>query len=500
MSIQLTALLSGLSPISVTGNPEGMRIRSVEYDSRKAGAETLFVCLPGARFDGHSFAAQVYAKGCRVFLCERALPELPADAVQIRVGNARRELAVLAKIFYENAADRLKIIGITGTKGKTTSAILLARILNDSGVRCAYVGSNGVVIGDRRYETANTTPESLELHKYFKLMTDDGTTHVVMEVSSQALLHYRVLGLSFETVIFTNLSPDHIGTGEHSSFEEYRDAKRLLFTDYPSKTVVFNADDPASPYMTEAYPGRKLSFGLHPSADFSAERIAPFRSSTALGVDFLCRHDGKTTPIRLRAPGNFSVYNGLCAVAAASLFGIQPQEAASVLKNASINGRFEIVDALDGVTFLLDYAHNGLSLTSALRVLREYAPARLICVIGSIGGRAQNRREELARAASELADYVVLTSDNPDYEDPEDILRDMTRYFDPRHPHEVVVDREEAVRRAVRMAKEGDIVLFAGKGHETYQLIRGEKIPFSEREIILEEAAALRREPALNRY
>lgn len=491
MSIQLTTLLSALSPVDIAGDTEGISIEKIEYDSRKAGGGMMFVCLPGVRFDGHSFAAQVYENGCRVFLCERRLEALPSDAVQIMVENTRLALSDLAKVFYDNAADRLKIIGVTGTKGKTTTSILISNILNGAGVKCAYIGSNGVTIGGKHYETVNTTPESLELHRFFRMMVDDGTTHVVMEVSSQALMHYRVRGLRFEAVLFTNLSPDHIGTGEHASFEEYRDAKRLLFTEYESKTAIFNADDEFSSYMTADYMGKKVSYGIRNDADFTASDIEPFRSATALGIDFMCAHNGEIVPVRLRTPGDFSVYNGLCAIAAASVMGIGAEKAASVLKTASITGRFEIVDALDGITFLIDYAHNGLSLTSALRFLREYDPRRLICVFGSVGGRTQNRREELALAASALADYSIITSDNPDYEDPDAIIDEIMEHFDQSKPHEIITDRTEAVKKAVRIAKEGDIVLFAGKGHETYQLICGKKVPFSERQIILSEAAAI---------
>ncbi len=491
MAMELSTLLRGISPTRVMGDVAGIVINQIEYDSRKAGAGMLFVCLPGVRFDGHNFAAQVYENGCRVFLCERVIEALPSDAVQILAENARLALSRLAKVFYDNAADKLRIIGITGTKGKTTTSILISSILNGSGIPCAYIGSNGILIGGKHYETVNTTPESLELHKYFKQMVDEGTTHVVMEVSSQALMHYRVQGLSFAVVAYTNLSPDHIGTGEHASFEEYRDAKRRLFTEYESEAAVFNADDDHTEYMATGYVGRKLTYGMRNPADFTASNITPFRNETALGIDFMCANEGEIVPVRLRTPGDFSAYNGLCAIGVASLMGVSVERAASVLQSASITGRFEIVDALHGITFLIDYAHNGLSLTSALRFLREYDPARLICVFGSVGGRTQNRREELARAASALADYSIITSDNPDREDPEEIIKDIITHFDKSKSYEIVVDRTEAVRRAVHMAKEGDIVLFAGKGHETYQLINGKKVPFSERDLILTEAHAI---------
>ncbi len=490
MAIELSTLLRAVSPLRIVGETAGTVIHRIEYDSRKAAEGMLFVCLPGVRFDGHSFAAQVYENGCRAFLCERVIDALPGDAVQILVENTRLALSDLAKAFYDNAADRLKIIGITGTKGKTTTSILVASILNGAGISCAYIGSNGILIGGKHYDTVNTTPESLELHKYFKQMADEGTTHVVMEVSSQALTHYRVHGLSFEAVAYTNLSPDHIGTGEHASFEEYRDAKRLLFTDYPAKAAVVNADDGYTDYMTAAFGGKRVTYGIRTAADYMGSDILPFRSETALGIDFMCAHGGELVPVRLRTPGDFSAYNGLCAIAVAGLMGVSAEKSASVLKTASVTGRFEIVDALHGITFLIDYAHNGLSLTSALRFLREYDPARLICVFGSVGGRTQNRREELARAASALADYSIITSDNPDREDPEAIIDDIMAHFDQTKPHEIIVDRADAVRRAVRMAKEGDIVLLAGKGHEDYQLIDGKKVPFSERDLILTEAHA----------
>ncbi len=492
MSIQLTELLGGITPTSVIGETAGIVINQIEYDSRRAGEGMMFVCLPGVRFDGHNFAAQVYENGCRVFLCERVVEALPSDAVQILVENTRLSLSDLAKVFYGSAADRLKIIGITGTKGKTTTAILIASILNGAGIPCAYIGTSGIIIGGKHYETVNTTPESLELHKYFKQMLDEGTTHVVMEVSSQALMHYRVRGLKFEAVAYTNLSPDHIGTGEHASFEEYRDAKRRLFTEYESRYAIVNADDGYADHMTKGYKGKKLTYGMGTSSDFTGSGITPFRSETALGIDFVCAGGGEVTPIRLRTPGDFSAYNGLCAIAVSSVMGVSVEKAASVLRTTSITGRFEIVDALHGITFLIDYAHNGLSLTSALRFLREYDPARLICVFGSVGGRTQNRREELAKAASALSDYAIITSDNPDREDPMAIINDIMAHFDPAVPHEIIPDRTEAVRRAVRMAKEGDIVLFAGKGHENYQLIDGKKVPFSERALILEEANAIK--------
>lgn len=463
-------------------------VTGIEYDSRKAVAGTLLFCLRGAKVDGHAFAPKAYALGCRAFAVEHLL-DLPDDAAQIVVPNTRKALAEVSAEFYCRPADSLTVIGITGTKGKTTTAILIEEILSKCGIKCAYIGTNGVVIGENRYETINSTPESRELHRYFRLMLDEGFTHVVMEVSSQALDNYRVHGIGFDTVIYTNLSPDHIGLGEHASFEEYRDAKKKLFTDYGAKNVIINADDEYSDYMSSGASGTIITYGIHEKADFSASSLVPYRDKTSLGVDFSLSHGKKNMPVRLRTPGEFSAYNGLAAIAAVSVCGITPEKAADALRTISVKGRFEIVDALDGITFIIDYAHNGLSLTHALSVLRKYDPERLICVFGCIGGRTYGRRRELAEAAASLADFTVITSDNPDNEYPEDIIEDVLNYFDRRKPYTTIADREQAVRFAVRIAKKGDIVLFAGKGHEDFQLIRGERVPLCERNIILDEAA-----------
>lgn len=490
MSIKLDKLLAGY-PCRILGNPAGIEIDAVEYDSRKAKSpETLFFCMPGARMDGHDFAPALYDAGCRAFVVEREL-SLPDDAVQIVVPHARESLAHLSARFYGNPADKLKLIGLTGTKGKTTTAILIREILCSCGIPCAYIGSNGILIGDRHYETVNTTPESRELHRYFAMMVEAGVTHCIMEVSSQALNNYRVCGLTFETAVYTNLAPDHISPTEHPTFDDYRDAKRKLFTRHGARNIVYNKDDANYTCMIDGVQANLVSCGIAADADFRASDIRPYRDSTSLGIDFDVTFGGVKTGIRLRTPGEFSVYNGLEAIAVSVLCGLTVRQAADALRTISITGRFEIVDALPGITFIIDYAHNGFSLTHALEVLREYLPRRLICVFGCIGGRTQGRRKELAQASGSLADFTVITSDNPDNEDPDVIIEDVLTHFDKSKPYTTITDREEAVRFTVRIAQEGDIVLFAGKGHETYQLVAGEKVPFSEKTIIIDEASRI---------
>ena len=460
-------------------------ISAITYDSRKAAAGSLFVCLVGAWLDGHTYAASAYKNGCRAFLCEHAL-DLPADAAQIITADTRAALAVIGADFYGNPADQLHIIGITGTKGKTTTALLTAAIMTEAGLPCAYIGSNGVDIAGVHEATANTTPESLELHRLFRKMLDANVHHVVLEVSSQALRHNRVDGIPFEVVAFTNLSEDHIGPGEHPDFEDYKNAKHRLFADYQAREMIYNADDDTSEFMRISFGGHQTSYGIERAADYHGTALAQFRSETALGIDFLCEHGGSSTAVRVLSPGEFSASDALCAIALCGAFGVSPAQAAQTLAHTPVQGRFEVVEGLPGRTFIVDYSHNGLALTSALKTLRAYNPHKLLCVFGSVGGRTQVRRRELAEAAGAFADYSIITSDNPDFEPPEDVIKEIASHMPEGAPYTCITDRRDAIRAAIGMAEDGDIILFAGKGHEDYQLIEGKKVHFVEREIIQE--------------
>lgn len=480
----LSKLFEAIDYTVLSGNAGKVSVDRIEYNSRKVNPGELFVCLPGAKADGHDFARMAYDKGCRAFLCERPL-DLPSDAFQAVTPDTRSALASISQTFYGYPAKKLHIIGVTGTKGKTTTALLVQSILEKSGIPCAYIGSNGVIINGKHTETVNTTPESREMQHYFATMVREHVTHAVIEVSSQALEHNRVQGIDFDVCVFTNLGVDHIGEGEHASLEEYRCAKRKLFTDYNCKLAVVNSDDEFASFMTEGVTCPVVTFSMNdPSSDLYGHGVDRYRDDSFLGIRFDCTNSGETHDVMMRTPGLFSAYNGLAAMAVSLSYGVSIKDSADILAKTPVGGRFEVVDSLPGRTFIVDYAHNGMSLTSALTVLREYSPSRLICVFGSVGGRTKGRRRELAEAASALADYVIITSDNPDYEAPEEITDEILSYLDKSVPHEVIVDRDAAVRHAVAMAESGDIVLFAGKGHETYQLICGEKVPFVERDII----------------
>ena len=414
-------------------------ISRVEYDSRRAGAGALFCCLVGAKTDGHRYAANAYAQGCRAFLVSRPV-DLPADAAQMLVDDTRIAMATVCENFYGNPVRKLRLIGITGTKGKTTTSLLIAAILNGAGKKCGYIGSNGVQIDGQPFaldRTTPTTPESRELAVCFDAMVRAGCSHCVMEVSSQALKTYRVAGLSFRSVLYTNLSPDHIGEGEPPDFADYLACKRRLFTDYPTENIIANTDDP---YAAEVAGEKVISCSVqNPATDFYADNIHPYRDAHTLGVSFDCRAAGTKTAVRLRSPGDFSVMNGLLALAVCALEGVTVPAAAETLAGVSPEGRFEIVQGLPDRTFIIDYAHNGVSLTSALNVLRAYKPRRLICLFGTVGGRTQNRRRELAEAAA-LADFCILTTDNPDFEPPEQFIDEIARYM--TVPYTKITDRE----------------------------------------------------------
>lgn len=474
---------------------EAPEITSVCSDSRKADSNSVFVCIVGAVTDGHTFAPAAYGHGCRVFFVSHRLA-LPDDAIQLVNTDTRAVLADLASAFYGFPSREMNVIGITGTKGKTTAAMMAAHILNRSGIPTGYIGTSGIIYSGKTIPTVNTTPESLELQRLMREMVDSGIRALVMEVSSQGLYLNRVRGIDFDTVCFTNFSPDHIGGAEHPSIEHYAAAKHKLFTDFGAKFVVYNADDKMSGYMISDFSGSaKISFSASDSnADYLLESSELTRNDNQLGVRGTVRYKEKEYSLEIPMPGKFNLMNALCAVGAVGTLGIPADEAFAALSDVTAPGRFQTVNALpgSGAVFIVDYAHNGLALESALTALRKYRPRRLICLFGSVGGRTKLRRRELGEVASQLADFCILTSDNPDFEEPERIIADIAAAFKPGASCEYVriPDRREAVRYALSIAQDGDIVLLAGKGAENFQLINGNRVPYSDSSALLEYAAA----------
>ncbi|MBQ8208295.1 MAG: UDP-N-acetylmuramoyl-L-alanyl-D-glutamate--2,6-diaminopimelate ligase [Clostridia bacterium] len=473
----------------LSGKLGEIEISAVCCDSRKAMPGSVFVCISGAVSDGHDHAPSAYEKGCRIFVAEREL-SLPKDAFVLIADNTRIALAEMSQTFFGNPSKELKVIGITGTKGKTTTAHLIYHVLNTSGIKAGYIGTNGIMFDGKFYETVNTTPESYDLAQYMRKMLDSEVKYLVLEVSSQAIYMDRIRGMEFETCVFTNLSPDHIGGNEHPTFEHYRDCKARLFSEYKPKIAIFNADDEASDYMMSNCPAPKFSYSIKGNGHFLAEKLEYYRDGGRLGVKFDMKAGGElSAKVDLPLPGDFNASNALAAAAVCISAGVSFDKIVSALSTASLRGRFEIVDALPYATFIIDYAHNGVSLRSVLTTLRAYEPKRLICVFGSVGGRTKLRRAELGKVAGELCDLCIITSDNPDNEPPEQIIDEIAAAFgEGSCPYVKIPSRREAVLYAVRNARKDDIILFAGKGHEEYQLICGKREYFCERETIIEGA------------
>ena len=462
---------------------------TVTETASRADRNSIFVCIRGARADGHRFAEAAYAKGCRLFVAEHSLP-LPGDAITVTVTDTHTALAALACAHSGNPSRKLRVIGVTGTKGKTTTAALLFQILNRAGIRCGYIGTNGIFFGDGRSAgTVNTTPDAVTLQNTLAEMVASGCSAVALEVSSQALKLGRVAGTVFDTCIFTNLSPDHIGPAEHPDFTDYAACKKRLFVDYPCSAAVCNLDDAFSEtILTQTHAAVRLTCSVGGIADYVAQDILPYRTGTALGSCFSVRlKNREQVSCRLPLIGNGNVSNALLSLACAvERFGIPPTDVAQALESAEIPGRSEVVNLQSGATAVIDYAHNGVSLRRLLTDMRGYHPNRLICLFGSVGERTRLRRRELGEVAGALADLCILTSDNPGNESPQAIISDIAEGVDPATPCLAIPDRETAIRRAVELLLPGDILVLAGKGHERYQLIGNKKIPFCEREILLQ--------------
>ena len=481
----LQELLTDLSPLPPLPARE---IHAVTDHSAHADADSLFVCIKGARVDGHTLARDAYDRGCRTFVAEYAL-SLPSDACVIEAPDTRRALATLACRFYSDPSHKMRLIGITGTKGKTTTAHLLCALLNRCGIPCGYIGTNGITSQNVNRPTRNTTPDPLTLQSTLSDMQKSGVQAVVIEVSSQALMQERVAGTHFDTVAFTNLSLDHVGTSEHASFTDYRDCKRKLFLNFDARHAVWNTD---SPYTAEMRAGcripHQITCSREADADFRATAIRPFRTPTHAGIAFDLIAAGDTYPVTLPLVGECNVENALLAAAIAhSVFDLPAERVSHELGSIRVAGRSEWIPLPNGAAAVIDYAHNGDSLRSILSSLRAYAPHRLICLFGSVGERSQLRRAELGRVAAELADLCVLTSDNPGTEAPEAIIEEIAAAIAPTGtPCVKIPDRQTAIEQALTLTQNGDILLLAGKGHEEYQLIGKEKRPFSERLIIAE--------------
>jgi len=480
--MKLKELLQGISVLSATADME-MEISNVSYDSRSTKPGELFVAMRGFETDGHAYIGKAVTAGAAAVLCER-LPEEHVPYIQVE--NSRRALAVLGANFFGHPADTMTMAAVTGTNGKTTTTYLLKAILEQAaGAKVGLIGTNQNMIGSEILPTDRTTPESFELQRLFAGMRDAGCTHVVMEVSSHALALDRVYGVHYAVGIFTNLTQDHLDF--HKTMEAYCDAKGILFQN--CDVGVYNADDPWSERLMEGAACRKYSYGEREGADLRAENI----SLSASGVMFDAVVNSRRVPIKVGIPGGFMVYNTLDVLGAALALGISVENSARVLAGVPhVKGRVEVVPTPGkAYTVLIDYAHSPYGLRNVLSTVKGFAKGRTVALFGCGGDRDRTKRPKMGKIAAELADFVVVTSDNPRTEEPAAIIADILPGLEGTAvPYVVVENRVEAIHYCLDHAQPGDVIALCGKGHETYQEINHVKHHMDEREIVAQYLCA----------
>jgi len=480
--MKLRELLEGISLVSATADLE-MEISGVSYDSRTTRPGDLFVAMTGFETDGHAYIPKAAEAGAAAVLCQRP-PEngLP----YVRVEDSRRALAVLGANFYGHPAEQMTMVGITGTNGKTTTTYLLKAILEQAlGAKVGLIGTNQNMIGEEVLPTERTTPESFELQGLFARMREAGCTHVVMEVSSHALALDRVYGVSYAVGVFTNLTQDHLDF--HKTMEDYCDAKALLFR--RCAVGVVNGDDPWTPRLLEGATCRTFTYAQHGAGDLRAEDV----SLAADHVAFTAATAEEKIPVRVNIPGGFMVYNTLDVLGAALALGVPLSRSAQILAGVPhVKGRVEVVPTPGkSYTVLIDYAHSPDGMVNVLRSVKGFAKGRTIALFGCGGDRDKTKRPKMGRVAAEIADFAVVTTDNPRTEKPADIIADILPGFaGSATPYVVVEDRIEAIHYCLDHARPGDVIVLCGKGHETYQEINHVKHHMDEREIVAEYLSA----------
>ncbi len=479
---RLEKLLERLDYTVVQGSTD-IEITELVYDSRKVKPGCLFVCIKGTVVDGHTFAGEAAKKGAAAILVQEDV-EAPQDVAVVKVADSRYGLALLSCAWFHNPAEKLKVIGVTGTKGKTTTTYMVKSILENAGYKVGLIGTIEAIIGDKVIPANNTTPESWVVQSYFQQMVEAGCQCVVMEVSSQGLMMHRTTGIPFEIGIFTNIEPDHIGPGEHSSFEEYMSCKGLLFRQ--CKIGIVNVDDKHWRQVLEGHTCALETFGFSEEADLRAKEPQLVKRPGYLGVSYLAQ-GLVNAAIEIDVPGKFSIYNSLTAIAICRHFNVSAEDMKKALKEAKVKGRIEMVKVSDNFTLMIDYAHNAMSLESLLTTLKEYEPARLVCLFGCGGNRSKLRRYEMGEVSGRLADLTVITSDNPRFEEPQAIIDDIKAGIAKTDGKFVeIADRKEAIRYVIANGQPGDVIVLAGKGHEDYQEIKGKKYPMDEWVLIQE--------------
>ena len=459
-------------------------IIDIRYNSKYVQPGDLFVCIVGSMTDGHNYIDSAVKKGAAAVILENEsfCKSVPKEITVIKVASGRAALACISATYFDHPSQKLKTIGITGTKGKTTTAYLIKKILDTAGKKTGLIGTISVIIGNQRTESVNTTPESYELQKIMSDMVDSGCEYLVMEVSSQGVKLNRTDGIIFDYGIFTNLSPDHISPTEHESFDEYLFCKSRLFTH--CRTGIVNVDDPYVDKIISGHTCSIVTYSLKQTADYMARQIKFFKKNGILGVDFEIQ--GKLHHnVRVDLPGEFSVYNALAAISTCNELGIPEDIIWNSITHTQVKGRMEPVHISDNLHVYIDFAHNGISARAALETLKMYGADRITCVFGCGGNRSRERRIGMGKAVGELADMAILTTDNPRYEKVSVINEDIKNAIEKAGGKYIEIDnRKEAIAYAITHAKKDEFIITFGKGHEKYIEIEGVRYYYSEHETI----------------
>ena len=479
--MNLNKLIADFTEKKVYGDTN-IEISAVVYDSRKVVPDSLFVCIKGYSFDGHSYIEKAIEEGATAIVLQDMPEKCDASVTYIQVEDTREALALLAAAWFDYPARKLTMIGLTGTKGKTTTAHMIKKILEEDGKTVGMIGTIGAYIGDEKIPTKNTTPESYELHALFDQMLQKGCTHVVMEVSSQGLKLKRTHGIQFHYGAFLNISPDHISPNEHKDFDEYMNCKKMMFSQ--CDLAVVNTDADLWEEITCDCKNR-YTISCEHDADIIAQEIQNKWAKGFLGVSY--KTTGKLSgEFGLNMPGVYNVQNALIASTICACENVDNETMNAALAKVSVRGRTEVVrEVADITTVVIDYAHNAISTMSLLSTLKAYEPKRLICIFGGGGNKPKQRRFDMGQAAGKYADHIIITMDNPRFESMDAINADIIKGIDSENgSYQIIDDRQEAIEYMLDNAKEDDIIALIGKGHEEYQEVNGEKFYFSEIEVI----------------
>lgn len=484
--MELKTILSGLENLKVKGSLD-IDVPNIKNDSRAVKPGDMFVAIKGFDIDGHEHINEACANGAKVILAQtnqitkEDIKDVPEDVTIVLTDDTRYALAICACNFYKNPSRKIKLIGVTGTKGKTTTTYMIRDILEKQGIKVGLIGTVASYIGNTKIQNNdNTTPESLKLQEILAQMVEKDCEIVVMEVSSQSLKLHRVSGCNFYMAIFTNLAEDHISAKEHPNMEDYFNSKVELFK--MCKTGIINSDDIYSITIPKLVPEcNYTTYGIDNHCDLLAKDI----TVTNQYVDFKVKLGDRNERVKVSIPGRFSVYNSLAAICATLKLGCSPESIKDALIDIRVPGRNELVTNKKGLTIMIDYAHTPASLEKILSAVKIYTKGRVISVFGCGGNRDKNKRPMMGEASGRVADYTIITSDNPRDEEPEEIVKEIENGIKKtKGKYECIVDRVEAIKKAIKMANQKDIIVLAGKGHEQYQEIKGKRYPFDEAKIV----------------